>query len=199
MGFRLSSEQNATYYQIYVIGPTASIPLIDEIVTSSSYHFSYPGGYIPDENRFDWTWWVRAGNDYGDWSYWSEGRNFDVEPLNTDCPDDITGTWYLDYDWGCDGGSSSATWYINYDGTFTDSSDTSGTWSLYGSQVTLTYSNGTTYTGEVSGDQMNGTMVSYDGNTGCWSASKGGIILYDQAIINRGESSADPDGNPLVQ
>ncbi len=35
-------------------------------------------------------WRVRAGNDDGQWSEWSEVRYFDVEPLNTDCSDYIS-------------------------------------------------------------------------------------------------------------
>ncbi len=83
--FDWSDVPGATKYHIYVIGDGAINPLIDTIINSSSYHFYDDDGYITDANRFNWTWNVRAGNDSGDWSEWSEIRYFDVEPLNTDC------------------------------------------------------------------------------------------------------------------
>ena len=82
--FSWESVSGATRYHIYVIGPSASYPVVDSIVTSLSYNYSSTG-YIADSSRLGWTWRVRAGNDSGEWSDWSE-RSFDIEPLNTDCP-----------------------------------------------------------------------------------------------------------------
>jgi len=74
----------ATAYHLYVIGPSATVPVINAVMTGSE--FSYvSGGYIPDGNRFGWEWKVRARNATGTWSDWPETRVFDVEPLNTDC------------------------------------------------------------------------------------------------------------------
>lgn len=82
--FSWSAVSDATQYELYVIGPNTTTPLIDTTTTSQSYNFSYTGD-IADSNRFGWTWRVRAGNDSNGWSTWSE-RSFDVEPLDTDCP-----------------------------------------------------------------------------------------------------------------
>ena len=82
--FDWSDVQGATKYQIYVIHEGATSPQIDTIVTSSCYHYS-ESGYIHQDNRFNWMWKVKAGNDNNLWSEWSEERYFDVEPLNKDC------------------------------------------------------------------------------------------------------------------
>ena len=84
--FDWSDVSIATKYHIYVIGPNATIPIIDHTVYASSYHSYRMGSYIANANRFNWAWKVRAGDDNGNWSEWSEERHFDVEPLNTDCP-----------------------------------------------------------------------------------------------------------------
>jgi hypothetical protein len=111
---------------------------------------------------------------------------------------DVTGTWDLDFDWGCDGSSASGEWYISSGGSFTDSYGLYGTWSLNGSQFSLRYSTGAhaVYTGTVSGDQMEGEMVDDDEDTGCWSATRGGELLLFKDSINSGESSVGPDGTP---
>jgi Tol biopolymer transport system component len=74
----------ATRYHLYVKGSNAVIPMINNILTESSFHFSGTG-YIIDANRFGWTWKVRAELG-GIWGDWSETRTFDVEPVNTDPP-----------------------------------------------------------------------------------------------------------------
>lgn len=83
--FDWSDCPGATAYHLYVIGPTATTPLIDEdTLVSSFYHYvgnvSTSGAY-----RFNWTWKVRAQAD-GQWGPWSETRSFDVEPVDTDPP-----------------------------------------------------------------------------------------------------------------
>lgn len=74
----------ATEYHIYVRGADATIPLVDDVVTTSEFIESGTG-YIADFNRIGWYWHVRAKVD-GSWTDWSETWTFDVEPLNTDCP-----------------------------------------------------------------------------------------------------------------
>jgi hypothetical protein len=111
----------------------------------------------------------------------------------------VLGSWTFQYDWGCDGGPRAMVWDINSDGTYTTSEGHHGTWRLNGSRFIATYSVGTVYTGTVSGDEMEGTMVRYDGALeGCWTASRGGEILAFEASINinGGEPSADGTGNP---
>ncbi len=82
--FDWADVPGATDYQLYVIGPNALIPVINVQTNSSSYH-NVRTSYIANENRFNWTWRVRAKVD-GKWSGWSEIWQFNVEPLNTDLP-----------------------------------------------------------------------------------------------------------------
>jgi chitodextrinase len=84
--FQWSDVTAATKYHIYVVGPNASNPVIDTEIASSFYNYTNSGGYIIDSKIIGWAWKVRAGNDDGQWSTWSQERIFDVEPLNTDCP-----------------------------------------------------------------------------------------------------------------
>jgi curved DNA-binding protein CbpA len=73
----------ATQYHLYVIHSGSVIPVIDTIVTGSTYHDVSQGSYIADANRLNWTWKVRAQAG-GQWGEWSATRTFDVEPVNTD-------------------------------------------------------------------------------------------------------------------
>ena len=75
---------DANLYRILVQGRTATTPLIDQPTRSDQYHFT-DSGWILDDNRLGWTWKVRAqfGGRMGPWS---EEREFDVEPRDTDCP-----------------------------------------------------------------------------------------------------------------
>jgi len=83
--FYWSSLPNASKYHIYSIHPNATMPVIDQIVNTNNYNFlNY--GYVPNINRFNWSWKVRSGNDAGQWSEWSENSYFDVELVDTDCP-----------------------------------------------------------------------------------------------------------------
>ena len=81
--FDWSDCDGATRYNLYVIGATARVPIIDVTVDISSYDYVNTGAYIIEANRFGWTWNVRALIG-GEWGEWSETRGFDVEPVNTD-------------------------------------------------------------------------------------------------------------------
>lgn len=83
--FDWSDCPGATRYHLYVEGPGALIPIIDDGIGDSSYHHVSPGSYIIGRNRFDWTWRIRAELD-GQWGEWSQICTFDVEPVNTDPP-----------------------------------------------------------------------------------------------------------------
>ena len=85
---------------------------------------------------------------------------------------DIVGTWRLTYDWDCNGDPAMTEWYIRADGTFNTAEGHPGAWRTVGDRVTLTYQVGTVYTGRVAGDSMDGTMRDYEGDTGCWSATR---------------------------
>lgn len=84
--FDWSDCPRATQYQLFVIHEGAQNPLInDSRITASSYHHERQGSYITNQNRFGWTWRVRAMVD-GRWSDWSETRIFAVEPVDSDPP-----------------------------------------------------------------------------------------------------------------
>jgi hypothetical protein len=73
---------DATQYQLVVLGPGATLPLIDETLTVARYDHHSEGSYIADTNRLGWTWRVRANID-GRWGEWVT-TTFDVEPVDTD-------------------------------------------------------------------------------------------------------------------
>jgi heat shock protein HslJ len=83
--FRWSACPAAAAYRLYVIGPTATVPLIDEVTGDTAYRFVTQTSYTPDRARRGWTWRVRARFNE-QWGPWSETRSFDVEPVNTDPP-----------------------------------------------------------------------------------------------------------------
>jgi hypothetical protein len=75
----------ATVYHLYVLGPNATIPLVDQIsIPDNLFHYSGTGDYIDDINRVGWIWMVRALVN-SSWTGWSERRSFNVGPA-TDCP-----------------------------------------------------------------------------------------------------------------
>ncbi len=82
--FDWSDVPGAERYHLYVKGPTATIPLIDDMFVPGSQYAFERLAYIIDQNRLGWTWRVRAFV-AGEWGEWTEVRTFDVEPLNTDC------------------------------------------------------------------------------------------------------------------
>ena len=83
--FDWSDCSNVDTYHLYVIGGSATIPLIDNnTITDSDYQFTGTG-YIASMNAEGWQWRVRASRD-GQWGAWSQSRTFDVEPPNTDPP-----------------------------------------------------------------------------------------------------------------
>lgn len=82
--FDWADRKSAEKYQLYVIGPSGSAPLINKSdIDTSEYYFS-DYGYI-SKNRIGWTWKVRVMVN-GTWSVWSDIWTFDVEPIDTDCP-----------------------------------------------------------------------------------------------------------------
>jgi hypothetical protein len=84
--FSWSEVPGATQYQLYVIGNGQDLkPVINARIFSLFFHSERQRSYIGDQNRFGWTWKVRAEIN-GEWIEWSEVRKFDVEPLDTDQP-----------------------------------------------------------------------------------------------------------------
>lgn len=88
--FDWSDVKNATLYHLYVIHQGSQYPVINCLISESSYHHESVSSYIINENRFDWRWKVRGCRVDNNESYvygpWSEERTFDVEPVNTDPP-----------------------------------------------------------------------------------------------------------------
>jgi len=74
--FSWSEVPGAAAYHLYVMGRNARVPLINKEVNSLSYrHVSK--GYVGDVHLKDWTWKLRSQVN-GQWSEWSEVREFDV-------------------------------------------------------------------------------------------------------------------------
>ncbi len=89
---------------------------------------------------------------------------------------DITGSWTIDFTWQSGysdytevtftGSKKSGTFYSSLSGS-------SGTYAVDGKDVSWTYESGTKYTGKFTGKKsMSGTMLSYEGSTGTWTATK---------------------------
>jgi hypothetical protein len=102
--------------------------------------------------------------------------------------------WNLVFDWGCNGRTGSTTWNLKGDKTFESSGGYRGTWEVSGKQITVRYASGTTYSGTINseGTFMNGTMVDYEGGTGCWNASHTGagaksVVTGDDAHDEAGK------------
>jgi serine/threonine protein kinase len=77
--FRWAPVAEASRYHLHVIGPTGTIPLINNPnLTVPSYRFT-DTGYAPTTALSGWRWKVRAMVNR-EWAEWSEERSFDVEP-----------------------------------------------------------------------------------------------------------------------
>jgi hypothetical protein len=80
--FEWKACPEATKYHLFVIGPTASNPIVNEdSLTSATYQFQRSHGQISKSKAQGWTWKVRAYAD-GQWGQWSEVRKFNVTPAN---------------------------------------------------------------------------------------------------------------------
>jgi len=83
--FDWSDCEGDALYRLLVVGPPSIEPVIDAIISDSSYHYVCEGCYIREVDRYAWKWIVRAQVD-GQWGEWSELRTFSVEPVNSDAP-----------------------------------------------------------------------------------------------------------------
>ena len=70
-------------YGIYVIGQNATIAVIDDHTSATSY-VQESKAYVANQNRSVWRVKVRAMQN-GVWGEWSPEVLFDVEPVDTDC------------------------------------------------------------------------------------------------------------------
>lgn len=78
----------------------------------------------------------------------------------------IIGTWDYYYDWGNYGNYAKTSITFDNNGTFTTGQGSSGNWTLLDGSIVFIYPNGCTYSGNVCGYAMVGTMNSL----GCWYA-----------------------------
>jgi hypothetical protein len=81
--FSWAACRDAARYHLYVIGGTATIPMVDVNTPDTSFNVSTLG-YIAPGNDKGWRWWVQAERN-GVWTDPSPPQIFDVEPVNTDC------------------------------------------------------------------------------------------------------------------
>ncbi len=106
----------------------------------------------------------------------------------------VQSVWSFTYDWDCDGSRDTALWTLFTDHSFDSDEGETGAWSLTGNHFALVYDNQTTYTGELAGNIMAGTMVedlSLGGDTGCWTATlTEGSLARDAEPREQGEDSA---------
>lgn len=82
--FEWSSVPAATAYNLYVIGPTASVPTINVVQPGTQHHSVTTSAYVAPPNAIGWRWKVRAMVG-GVWGPYSAERTFNVEMVNTDC------------------------------------------------------------------------------------------------------------------
>lgn len=81
--FDWAACRDATRYHLFVMGGTATIPMVDVMTAGTSFNVSTLG-YIAAGNDKGWRWWVQAERN-GVWTDPSPPWTFDVEPVNTDC------------------------------------------------------------------------------------------------------------------
>ena len=74
----------AQAYNLYVIGPTASIPAINVSIAATGYHSIRANSYIAPPNGLGWRWKVRVMVS-GIWSAFTPEQTLDVETANLDC------------------------------------------------------------------------------------------------------------------
>jgi peroxiredoxin/outer membrane lipoprotein-sorting protein len=82
--FAWTECSSASEYHLYVIGPRAINPVIDDDnITTNSYRRTFDSGYIVDPNLRGWKWKVRAKVN-GEWGEWSKTGTFDVMTVGSD-------------------------------------------------------------------------------------------------------------------
>jgi hypothetical protein len=70
----------ASQYHLYVIGPNAINPIVDDDnLKAATYQYRRTSYRIPSRLAKGWSWMVRAKVN-GNWGEWSEKRTFDVTP-----------------------------------------------------------------------------------------------------------------------
>jgi hypothetical protein len=71
-------------YEFYLRQRNAQEPSVNQSTLTTSSYTVLEERVVPEESRNAWFWKVRAQVN-GVWGNWSPERNFEVEPVNTDC------------------------------------------------------------------------------------------------------------------
>jgi hypothetical protein len=95
------------------------------------------------------------------------------------CPS-VVGYWTVNFDWKCDDSSRNISLTFNEDLTFQVGDGYAGTWSQKDCEIKWVYTTSTTYTGTIDGSSMYGSMISSNGNKGCWKATVGAYTDDDE-------------------
>ena len=83
--FSWSACPNVESYHLFVQHAAASRLTIDDPSLTSTTFRQESRSYVLNDNRLDWRWRVRS-RQQGVWGDWTPERTFNVEPLDTDCP-----------------------------------------------------------------------------------------------------------------
>jgi hypothetical protein len=83
--FDWSDCPDAQFYEFHLQQRGTPEPRVDVRNLTSSSFTVLESGFIFEEARTGWFWKVRSRIN-GVWSNWSPERDFEVEPVNTDCP-----------------------------------------------------------------------------------------------------------------
>ena len=78
----------ADHYEIVILGPSASIPLVHAVTHKSEFNVGslnsentdevQKAGYVADHNLRGWSWRVRAKLSNGIWGAWSREQRFNI-------------------------------------------------------------------------------------------------------------------------
>ena len=82
--FEWTGCRGADRYHLFVIGPSAVIPVVDNDRLGQTSYAHRSRGYVAPGNDRGWTWRTRARIG-GDWKDWTAPRSFDVEAVDSDC------------------------------------------------------------------------------------------------------------------
>jgi len=83
--FDWSDCSDAQFYEFFLQQRGTQEPRVDVRNLTTSSFTVLESGFIFEEARTGWFWKVRSRIN-GVWSEWSPERDFEVEPVNTDCP-----------------------------------------------------------------------------------------------------------------
>jgi hypothetical protein len=103
----------------------------------------------------------------------------------------VSGTWTLNFGWGCTGSYGQTNLYFNNDGTFTTDDGGSGSWQQVGGMVIVIYNVGAnpSYAGNVQGSALVGIIGTPSGSSGCFYATEGATTMAELKTLAEGPNS----------